>query len=109
MKLPGAVQDKPNVYDFDCTYAEIYKDLVQKDKQLYTQNGLLHMLDRNKRIKPKPERFRDCPDEFDVVICAEERVYDQVLEGNIANNSAKNLARYHFTYSKSGSLDKVYS
>lgn len=47
----------------------------------YTQNGILHMLDRNKRIKSKPERFQNCKDRFDLVITCEERVYDQVLEG----------------------------
>lgn len=47
----------------------------------YTQNGILHMLDRNKRIKSKPERFQNCKEKFDLVITCEERVYDQVLEG----------------------------
>lgn len=39
------------------------------------------MLDRNKRIKSKPERFQLCKEKFDLVITCEERVYDQVLEG----------------------------
>jgi len=39
------------------------------------------MLDRNKRIKSRPERFQSCKDQFDLVITCEERVYDQVLEG----------------------------
>lgn len=47
----------------------------------YTQNGILHMLDRNKRIKTRPERFQSCKEKFDLVITCEERVYDQVLEG----------------------------
>lgn len=47
----------------------------------YTQNGILHMLERNKRIKTRPERFQSCKDQFDLVITCEERVYDQVLEG----------------------------
>lgn len=47
----------------------------------YTQNGILHMLDRNKRIKSKPERFQNCKDRFDLVVTCEERVYDQVVEG----------------------------
>ncbi|KAK7077842.1 RNA polymerase II subunit A C-terminal domain phosphatase, partial [Halocaridina rubra] len=46
----------------------------------YTQNGLLHMLDRNRRIKPEPERFQICEEKFDIIITCEERVYDQVLE-----------------------------
>ena len=49
----------------------------------YTQNGILHMLDRNRRIKPKPERFQACDEKFDVVVSCEERVYDQVIEGNM--------------------------
>lgn len=47
----------------------------------YTQNGILHMLDRNKRIKPRPERFQNCRDLFDLILTCEERVYDQVVEG----------------------------
>uniref|UniRef100_A0AC11DXN4 SSU72 homolog, RNA polymerase II CTD phosphatase n=1 Tax=Ovis aries TaxID=9940 RepID=A0AC11DXN4_SHEEP len=46
----------------------------------YTQNGILHMLDRNKRIKPRPERFQNCKDLFDLILTCEERVYDQVVE-----------------------------
>lgn len=46
----------------------------------YTQNGLLHMLDRNRRIKKFPEKFQACTDRFDIIITAEERVYDQVIE-----------------------------
>ncbi|XP_028854172.1 RNA polymerase II subunit A C-terminal domain phosphatase SSU72 [Denticeps clupeoides] len=80
VKLPGPAPDKPNVYDFKITYEQMYSDLVRKDKELYTQNGILHMLDRNKRIKTRPERFQNCKDQFDLVITCEERVYDQVLE-----------------------------
>ncbi|KPP67316.1 RNA polymerase II subunit A C-terminal domain phosphatase SSU72-like, partial [Scleropages formosus] len=80
VKLPGPAPDKPNVYDFKTTYEQMYNDLVRKDKELYTQNGILHMLDRNKRIKVRPERFQSCKDQFDLVITCEERVYDQVLE-----------------------------
>jgi RNA polymerase II subunit A C-terminal domain phosphatase SSU72 len=47
----------------------------------YTQNGILHMLDRNRRIKPKPERFQACKEMFDIIIACEERVYDQIIEG----------------------------
>ncbi|XP_046395892.1 RNA polymerase II subunit A C-terminal domain phosphatase SSU72 [Ischnura elegans] len=80
VKLPGPAPDRPNCYEFGVTYEEIYQDLLAKDKALYTQNGLLHMLDRNRRIKARPERFQSCKDKFDVVITCEERVYDQVIE-----------------------------
>lgn len=80
VKLPGPSPDKPNIYDFSVTYDEMYKDLMRKDPELYTQNGILHMLDRNRRLKPKPERFQSCREKFDIVISCEERVYDQIVE-----------------------------
>ncbi|CAG0888991.1 unnamed protein product [Darwinula stevensoni] len=80
VKLPGQSIDKPNCYEFGVTYDEIYKDLVAKDHNLYTQNGILHMLERNRRIKAGPEKFQHCKEKFDVVITVEERVYDLVIE-----------------------------
>ena len=80
MKLSGPARDRPNIYDFRTTYDEMYKDLLRKDKELYMQNGVLWMLERNKSIKPRPERFQDCKDPFDLILSWEERVYDQVLE-----------------------------
>jgi len=81
VKLPGTSADKPNVYEFgQYSYDDIYNDLTQKDKPYYTQNGLLHMLDRNRRIKKFPEKFQTCTERFDIIITAEERVYDQVIE-----------------------------
>lgn len=56
--MPGPAADKPNVYEFGTTYEEILADLTRKDKTLYTQNGILHMLDRNKRIKSRPQRLQ---------------------------------------------------
>ncbi|XP_044266556.1 RNA polymerase II subunit A C-terminal domain phosphatase SSU72 [Tribolium madens] len=80
VKIPGSAADKPNIYDFGVSYDEIYHDLLTKDKSLYTQNGLLHTLDRNKRIKTHPERFQETDEKFDILITCEERVYDQVVE-----------------------------
>ncbi|KAG3283784.1 SSU72-like [Ictidomys tridecemlineatus] len=69
VKLPGPVApDEPNVYDCKATYDEINNDFLRKDKELYTQNGILHMLDRNKRIKPCQERFQNCKDLFDLIL-----------------------------------------
>ncbi|XP_074653968.1 RNA polymerase II subunit A C-terminal domain phosphatase SSU72-like [Tubulanus polymorphus] len=80
VKLPGPTFDKPNIYDFNTSYEEMYRDLMKKDNNLYTQNGMLHMLDRNRRIKTCPERFQGCQERFNVILTCEERVFDQVLE-----------------------------
>lgn len=55
----------------------------------YTTNGILHMLDRNRRIKTRPERFQLNFDKFDVIFTCEERVYDQVVEGTLICNAER--------------------
>lgn len=79
VKLPGPSADKPNVYDFGTSYEEIYSDLSKRDKSMYTQNGILNMLDRNRRIKHGPQRLQATKRQYDLILTAEERVYDQVL------------------------------
>eukprot|EP00116_Pleurobrachia_bachei_P003834 sb/3464096/ len=93
VKLPGPTIDKPNVYDFSVTYDDQRQDLKRKDAAFYTQNGLLNMLDRNRRIKAHPEKFQECKEEFDIVVTCQERVFDQVIEhftnnGNMTGNMA---------------------
>jgi len=94
IKLPGPSLTQPNIYEFGTTYEEIHADLARKDKSMYKQNGILHMLDRNRMIKEKPERLQDCSEKFDVIITAEERVYDQVLE-HFSNNGSKEDVMVH--------------
>jgi len=94
VKLPGPAPDKPNIYDFNTTYDEMHRDLVMKDKSLYTQNGILHMLDRNRRIKTKPERFQHCKEHFDLIVTCEERVYDQVIE-DLENRAKQDSEAVH--------------
>lgn len=45
------------------------------------------MLDRNRRIKKSPEKFQHCTEQFDLIITAEERVYDQVTLYQIISNN----------------------
>ena len=58
---------------------------IKPQQNRYTQNGVLDMLDRNRRIKERPERFQDSPEQFNIIISLEERVYDQIMEGKGLN------------------------
>lgn len=80
IKIPGKNPREPNCYPFGTSYDDIYKDLIAKDKRLYTENGMLHIVDRNRRIKERPEKFQKSLDKFDVILTVEERVFDLVCK-----------------------------
>ena len=93
VRLPGPSIDKPNVYSFGTPYEKIYQDLLnQNARKSYEQNGVLHMLERNKSVKTAPEKWQEnaYAGKFDLVITCEERCFDSVVEDLMLRMSNSN-------------------
>ncbi len=80
MRLPGPTPAAPNEYAYTMTYREIHDDLAKKDEALYRSNGLLMMVERNMRIKERPENFFASGSEFDLVVTCEEKCFSAIFD-----------------------------
>lgn len=91
VRLPGPSPRQPNIYEFGTPYTKILDDLISKDPDLYQQNGLLAMLNRNIQIKTAPQKWHQELDKmFDVVVTCEERCFDSVCEDLMRRGGKKN-------------------
>lgn len=80
VKLPGLTADNPNEFEFGTSYDAMFRSLQEQNAEYYSRNGILQMLDRDRKLKFAPQRFQDENLKFDVVITFDQRVFERVID-----------------------------
>ncbi|CAI5722104.1 unnamed protein product [Hyaloperonospora brassicae] len=82
--LAGQTGSKPRTFQFLTPYATMYDTLKAEDAAVYTDNGVLGLLERDRSIKKAPERWQSLSDQqlvaIDVVVCLDYAMFVTVLE-----------------------------
>ncbi len=81
VSLAGETRATPNEYRFGTPYSTILADLRGKNEAYYDRLRLTHMIERDAKVKPCPERFQESSNaRFDLVLTYEAHVYNMVLD-----------------------------
>ena len=127
VRLPGPSSEEPNTYKFNsASYDTMYHELENMDQRLYNSNGMLAILDRNRKVKFGPERWQDWQIGFsrmshekemgsqgveagivDVVIVCEERCWDAGVDDLSMRGSPLNRPVHVFNLDIRDSVDEA--
>ena len=89
IKMPGPTEDVS--YDFGTTYKEILDYMIEQGDDFYKRMGLIEMIDRDRQIKEKPERFAEVFEGtiwFDVIFTYQRPVMERVVREFHSNANA---------------------
>tara|TARA_B100000780_G_C20944175_1_gene376575 strand:- start:49 stop:591 length:543 start_codon:yes stop_codon:yes gene_type:complete len=94
VKIPG--KHGARTFEFGTTYQEMYETLEMEDKDFYTSNTMLSILDRNRKMKDAPWRWQDTDvvGKVHVAICFDDRIFELVDE-DCDNRDAVNFENLH--------------
>ena len=83
--FPGRTSSESRTFKFLTPYLAMHSTLKKEDAALFTDNGVLEILERNMPIKKAPERWQSLSKTqltgIDVVVCLDYSMFLTVLEG----------------------------
>ncbi|KAG7396411.1 RNA polymerase II subunit A C-terminal domain phosphatase [Phytophthora boehmeriae] len=82
--FPGKTSTDSRSFKFLTPYALMHSTLEKEDKELFTSNGVLQILERDMPLKEAPERWQNLTNKqlkaIDVVVCLDYVMFLTVLE-----------------------------